>query len=190
MDIYNVILVVQKNIIVIGAADKTDDKMILYHKLTELHSQFIKTYNSQNELDNWTGNIQMFREFSKKINDELKQGRIGVVNIRIPLLKIFKKSFLRTFKQYLIRDLNIYQDEYKQILNREEKPNWLMDKSLPKQTVAQGFLSSEQYQIAHLIDGFHTIEEISTAVNKPIEEIYKILKILDDLGLLTYIEII
>ena len=189
MGIYNVLLVVKNKIIVIGAADKTDDKMILYHKLTELHTQFIKKYNSQNELDSWTGNIQMFLEFGKDINDTLNQGRIGVVNIRVPILKIFKKPFLKSFNELFITDLDIYQDNYKKIKDTEEKPEWLKEKVLPKQTVAQGFLSSKQYEVAHLINGFSTAEEISSKVNLPVEEIYKILKILDDLGLLTYVEI-
>ena len=190
MGIFNVLLVVQNKILVIGAADKTDDKMILYHNLSKLHSLFVKKYNSMNELDNWMGELVTFRGFNEIARKELKEGRISEVKVRIPILKIFKKSFLSSFDQNVKKELKLKEETYKNIRSVEEKPLWLKEKTLPKQIVAQDFLSPEQYKVAHSVNGYNTIEEIATEVEMPVEKIYKILKILEDLGLLSYIELV
>ncbi|MHA1197015.1 MAG: hypothetical protein ACTSSM_13050, partial [Promethearchaeota archaeon] len=70
----------------------------------------------------------------------------------------------------------------------DQKPSWT-SKRLPKQVLTQGYLNEEQYKIAHLADGFHTISEIAEEAGKPESEIQVIIDDLDDLGLLKFIEI-
>ena len=75
-------------------------------------------------------------------------------------------------------------------MNMEGNKEWNTEKKLPLQPLAQGLLSQDQYDIAHLLNGFRTAEEISSKIKLPIEEVYVILKGIDDLGLLAYIELI
>ena len=70
----------------------------------------------------------------------------------------------------------------------DKKPEWA-SKRLPKQVITQGFMSKEEYKIAHLADGFHTISEIAEESGKPVSEIQNIINNLDKLALLAYIEI-
>jgi hypothetical protein len=187
MDVYNLFLIVQKDAIVVGAADKSDDNMIIYHSLSELVSRFIKKYNSQSELDYWRGEILMFKDFRNDIKEVLREGKIGEVKKIIPLFKVYKKNFLKLIEQ---KDLNIKEAAYKKSLNIEGNKEWDTEKKLPKQPLSQGLLSEHQYKIAHLLNGFRTAEEIASEMKLPIEEVYVILKSIDDLGLLEYIELI
>lgn len=190
MGVYNLFLIVQKDIIIMGAADKTDDKMILFHSLSELASKFINRYNSKGELDYWSGEILMFKDFTTIIREVLKDGQIGVVKIRIPIFKIYKKSFLKLFGQEEKKKIEIKEEDFRKVLEIGEKSLRNTEKMLPTQPIAQGFLNQRQYKIAHLLDGFHTAEEIAAEIKLPVEEIYKVIKIIDDLGLLAYIELI
>ncbi|MFX1393436.1 MAG: hypothetical protein ACFFAH_07665 [Promethearchaeota archaeon] len=190
MDIYNLFLIVKKNTITIGAADKTDDKMIIYHSLTKLQSEFIKRYNSQSELDYWSGEILMFKDFRKSIRNILKNGKIGERKKRIPLFKIYKKSFLKLLNQEEEKKIEIKEGDYRKFLESKGKSSLNTEKRLPKQPIAQGFLNPHQYKIAHLVDGFHTAEEIAAEMKLAVEEVFKVIKLIDDLGLLEYIELI
>ena len=110
MGLYNFILIVQKDVIIVGVADKSDDKMILYHNLSKLQSKFIKKFNSQSELDYWDGQLLKFREFKAVIRENLKNGLIAVVKKSIPIFKIYKKSFLKYLGQEKKKTLEI-EDE-------------------------------------------------------------------------------
>ncbi len=189
MGLYNFILIVKKDVIIVGVADKSDDKMILYHNLSKLQSKFIKKFNSQSELDYWDGQLLKFREFKADIRENLKNGLIGVVKKSIPIFKIYKKFFLKYLGIEKKKTLELEEEKYIKAL--ETKENFLsnIDKEFPKQPIAQGYINLNHYKIAHLLDGFHTIEDIAVEKELSIEELYKNLKTLDDLGLLAYIKI-
>jgi len=189
MGLYNFILLVKTDIIIVGVADKSDDKMILYHNLSKLQLKFIKKFNSQSEMDYWDGQLLKFREFKDVIRENLKNGLIGVVKKSIPIFKIYKKYFLKYIGQEKEKTLEIDEEKYKKAL--ETKENFLrnFDKEFPKQPIAQGYLNLNHYKLAHLLDGFHTIEDIANEKKLSIEEVYKNLKTLDDLDLLAYIKI-
>lgn len=190
MGVYNLILIVQKDIMTIGAADKTDDKMILYYNLSKLQSIFMKRYNSQSELEYWNGELATFRDFRKVIREELEDGQIGEVKKYIPIFKIYKKQFLKRIEQENKKSLEIKEADYKVALEIEEKSPIDYDKTFPKQPIAQGFFKPYQYKIAHFLNGFHTPEDIADKLKVPVEDIYKTLKKIDDLGLLAYIELV
>jgi len=190
MGVYHLFLIVQKEAIVVGAADKSDDKMIIYHTLSELLTKFIKKYNSQSELDYWKGEIIMFKDFKNDIRKSLKEGKIGEVKKIIPLFKVYKKNFLKLIEQEGNKDLKIKEAVYKKIMSIEGNKEWDTKKKLPKQPLAQGLLSEHQYSVAHLLNGFRTAEELASEMKLTIEEIYVLLKTIDDLGLLEYIELI
>ena len=190
MDVYNLFMIVQRNVIIIGAADKSDDKMIVYHNLSRLQSKFLKKYDSQSEMDYWGGQISIFHDFKDVMRDVLKNGQIGEVRNYIPIFKIYIKSFFKLLGKENKKDLKIKKEVYKKGLKIEDKTSWITEKKLPKQTLAQGLLDEHQYNIAHLVDGFRTADEIAAEMNLPVEEIYKVLKTIDDLGLLEYIELI
>ena len=141
-------------------------------------------------MDYWRGEIAIFREFKNDIRDFLKEGKIGEVKKLIPIFKIYKKGFLRLIEQEDKKDLKIKEEDYKKIQNTGLKENWDSEKKLPAQPLAQGLLTQDQYDIAHLLNGFRTAEDISSEMNLPIEEVYTIFKTIDDLGLLEYIELI
>ncbi|MCK4382553.1 MAG: hypothetical protein KAW66_04590, partial [Candidatus Lokiarchaeota archaeon] len=69
---------------------------------------------------------------------------------------------------------------------RNQEPEWT-SKRLPTQVIIQGFLNKDQYKIAHLADGFHTISDIAEEAGVPKAEIAIIIDDLDDLGLLKFI---
>ncbi len=190
MGIYNLFLIVQKNVMAIGVADKTDDKMILFHRLNKLQTKFVKRYNSKSELESWTGETAIFRDFRMVIRDIFENGQIGEVKAYIPIFKIYKKPFLKLLGQEDQKNLEIKEEDYKKGLEFEKEFLRYTETRLLKQPVAQGFLNSFQYKIAHLIDGFHTVDQIADEMQLPVEEIYKVIKKIDDLGLLEYIELI
>ncbi|MFX1274493.1 MAG: hypothetical protein ACFFBP_01120 [Promethearchaeota archaeon] len=190
MEIYNLFLIVQNDVIVIGVADKTDDKMIIYHGLSNLQSKFVKRYNSKGELIGWDGRLIKFKDFNMVIRDLLKDGQIGVVKNNIPIFKIYKKSFLKLFGLKNLKKIQLKEEIYKKVKDNDGKKSWNKDIRLPEQSISQGLLTQLQYKIAHLFNGFNTSEDIAHKMNLPIEEIYKILKKIDELGLISYIELI
>ncbi|MGV9200781.1 MAG: hypothetical protein ACOC4M_18395, partial [Promethearchaeia archaeon] len=70
----------------------------------------------------------------------------------------------------------------------DQKPEWTK-KRLPKVVITQGFLDKEQYEIAHLADGFHTIPEIAEEAGRPVAEVQSIIDRLDELKLLKFVKI-
>ena len=50
-------------------------------------------------------------------------------------------------------------------------------------------MDKQEYKIAHLADGFHTIADIAEESGRPETEIQKIINSLDKLELLSFIEI-
>jgi hypothetical protein len=106
--------------------------------------------------------------------------------LRIPILKIFEKDFLKSRKEIQKKGLVLSEEDLHH--SQDQKPDWTM-KRLPTQVITQGFLDQEAYKIAHLADGFHTISDIAEEAGKPIGDIQVMIDDLDNLGLLKFIEI-
>ncbi len=168
------ILVVQGEIFIAGVASKRDDKNILFNKLTKLLDIFIKRF--QKEIKEWRGDLSTFRGFEDEIENVLQGGKVGEIKLRLPILKTYKKSYHKIVSKELV-------------IKKDDLEKALRQKRLPRQPISQGFLSERAYEIAHLADGLHTLEEISEDSGLSIEEVIILMKDLDDLGLLSYIEV-
>ena len=164
--------------------------MIIYHNLSKLQSRFIKRYNNHGELIHWDGRLLKFKDFKKVIREILEEGQIGIVKKQLPLFKVYKKSFLKLFGLKNLKHIRLKEDVYKSVENEEQEKGWDKEIRLPEQAIAQGYLTPLQYELAHLFNGFHTIEEVANKMSLSIEEVYKTLKRIDQLGLLAYIEFI
>jgi len=184
MQVFYLLLVFKEGVLCTAAADKNDDAKITHKALSDIIDKFITGYGET--IKNWGGDVRLFRGFESVIDEMLQNGRVAEVELKIPILKIFEKDFLKSRKQIAKRGLVLTEDDLRQ--SRDQKPGWT-SKRLPKQVITQGFLDKEMYKIAHLADGFHTIEEIAEQSGKPEAEIQVMMDDLDDLGLLKFIEI-
>ncbi|MFX0106543.1 MAG: hypothetical protein ACFE75_13795 [Candidatus Hodarchaeota archaeon] len=167
-----------------AAADKNDDAKITHKALTEIIDGFVSRFGDQ--LEGWSGDVRIFRGFEPIIDDILKLGRVAEIQLKLPILKIFKKDFQKSQKQIAKRGLVLSEEDLRKV--RDQKPEWT-EKRLPKQVITQGFLDKKEFKIAHLADGFHTIAEIAEESGRPEAEIQRIMGSLDDLGLLSFIDI-
>jgi len=84
---YNVILVFREGVMLAAAADKLDDKNIAMNSLEILIQTFNEKY--QDELVSWMGNVSVFEDFIDIMDEQLKEGRIAEVEIKVP--KLIKK---------------------------------------------------------------------------------------------------
>ena len=89
-------------------------------------------------------------------------------------------------KQIAKKGLILSEEDLREV--RDVKPEWTA-KRLPKQIIAQGVLNEEEFDIAHLADGFHTNADIGEESGRPEREIQKIMNNLDKLELLSFVEI-
>ncbi|MFX1435925.1 MAG: hypothetical protein ACFFAA_01775 [Promethearchaeota archaeon] len=167
-----------------AAADKNDDAKITHKALTDIIDKFVAEFGDK--LESWSGDVRIFRDFDQIIDEVLQNGRIAEIQLKLPILKIFKKDFQKSQKQIAKKGLVLSEEDLREV--RDQKPEWT-SKRLPKQVITQGFLDKKQYKIAHLADGFHTIPEIAEESGRPEAEIQRIIKSLDDLGLLSFIDI-
>jgi hypothetical protein len=184
MQVFYLLLVFKQGILCTAAADKNDDAKITYKCLSDVIDKFIEKYG--NIMENWSGDIRIFKEFEPVIDDILKNGHAAEVPLRIPILKIFEKDFLKSRKQLEKKGLVLSEEDLHQV--QDQKPEWT-NKRLPTQVITQGFLDEEAYKIAHLADGFHTISDIAEEAGKPVGDIQVMIDDLDDLGLLRFIDI-
>ncbi|MHA2400886.1 MAG: hypothetical protein ACXADU_18615, partial [Promethearchaeota archaeon] len=177
MQVFYLLLVFKEGVLCTAAADKNDDAKITHKALSDIIDKFITGYGET--IKNWGGDVRLFRGFESVIDEMLQNGRVAEVELKIPILKIFEKDFLKS--RIVLTEQDLRQ-------SRDQKPGWT-SKRLPKQVITQGFLDKEMYKIAHLADGFHTIGEIAEQSGKPEAEIQVMMDDLDDLGLLKFIEI-
>ncbi|MFX1417410.1 MAG: hypothetical protein ACFE9N_00675 [Promethearchaeota archaeon] len=184
MQVFYLLLVFKEGVLITAAADKNDDAKITHKALTDIIDKFVVQYG--NQLESWSGDVRIFRDFDQIIDEILKRGRIAEIQLKLPILKIFKKDFLKSQKQIAKKGLVLSEDDLRVV--RDQKPEWTA-KRLPKQIITQGFLDKKEFKIAHLADGFHTIAEIAEESGRPESEILRIIGSLDDLGLISYIEI-
>jgi hypothetical protein len=184
MQVFYLLLVFKEGVLCTAAADKNDDAKITHKGLSDIIDQFVAEYGDK--LENWSGDVRMFRDFEAKIDNILQMGHIAEVPLKIPILKIYEKDFLKARKQISKKGLVLSEDDLRSVQNL--KPAWT-SKRLPAQVITQGFLDKDSYSIAHYADGFHTISDIAEEVGKPEAEIEVVIDDLDDLGLLKFIDI-
>ena len=110
----------------------------------------------------------------------------------IELEKIYPKylTFLKLFGLKNLKKIELKEEIYEKVQRIDGNKSWYEGIRFPEQSIAQGLLNPLQYKLAHLFNGFHAVEDIALEMNLPVEEVYKILKKIDELGLITYIEII
>jgi hypothetical protein len=184
MQVFYLLLVFKEGVLITAAADKNDDAKITHKALTDIIDKFVIRFGDK--LEGWSGDVRIFRDFDQVIDEILLNGKIAEIELKLPILKIFKKDFLRSQKQIVKKGLVLSEEDLREV--KDVKPDWT-EKRLPKQIITQGFLDKKQYKIAHLADGFHTIAEIAEESGRPELEIQRIVGSLDDLGLLSFIEI-
>lgn len=184
MQIFYLLLVFKDGILCTAAADKNDDAKITHKCLSDIIERFIEKFGDK--IANWSGDVRMFREFESVIDNILQKGKIAEVPLKIPILKIYEKDFLKKSKEISRKGLVISEEDLHKI--QHQKPEWT-SKRLPTQVITQGFLDKNAYKIAHLADGFHTISDIAEEAGIPQAEIEVIIDDLDDLGLLKFIDI-
>jgi len=184
MRVFYLLLVFQEGVLCTVAADKNDDAKIAHKALTEIINRFASRFRG--ELDNWSGDVRIFRDFEGIIDEILQNGKVAELKLKIPILKIFERDFRKTQKQIAKKGLVISEEDLREVTDK--KPEWTSNR-LPKQIITQGFLDKQEFKIAHLADGFHTLSEIAEESGRPESEIQRIMDSLDDLELLSFIEI-
>lgn len=183
MQIFYLLLVFKEGILCTAAADKNDDAKITHKVLSEIIDDFLGKYGN---LMDWSGDVRMFKGFEDIMDVMLKNGHVAEIPLKIPILKIFEKDFVKSRKQIAKKGLVLSEEDLRGSQN--QKPKWT-SKRLPPQVITQGFLNKDQYKIAHLADGFHTISDIAEEAGVPRSEIDVMIDDLDDLGLLKFIDI-
>lgn len=184
MQIFYLMLVFKEGVLITAAADKNDDSKITHRALTDIIDKFVDAYGDQ--IETWSGDVRIFKGFSDVIDETLENGKVAEIQLKIPILKIYKKDFLKSQTKLAKKGLVLSEEDLRRV--EDKKPEWT-EKRLPKQVITQGFLDKKQYEIAHLADGFHTVAEIAEEAGTPQSEVQTIIDSLDQLGLLKFIEI-
>ena len=184
MQVFYLMLVFKEGVLVTAAADKNDDSKITHRALSDIIDKFIAEYGDI--IKDWKGDVRLFKEFNEAIDEILQNDRIAEIQIKIPILKIYKKDFLKSQTKIAKKGLLLSEEDLRRV--SDQKPEWTK-KRLPKQVISQGFLDNKQYEIAHLADGFHTVADIAEEVGVPQADVQLIIDSLDSLGLLQFIEI-
>ncbi len=184
MQIFYLLLVFKEGVLCTAAADKNDDAKITHKALSDIIDKFTDKFGEV--MKNWSGDVRMFKDFDQVIDNILKNGKIAEIPLKIPILKIFEKDFVKSQKQIAKKGLVLSEEDLRGAQN--QKPKWT-SKRLPSQVIAQGFLDKKAYKIAHLADGFHTISDIAEEAGVPQSEIEVMIGDLDGLGLLKFIDI-
>ena len=184
MQIFYLLLVFKEGVLCTAAADKNDDAKITHKALTDIIDKFVGKFGDQ--LESWSGDVRIFRDFESIIDDILKVGKVAEIQLKIPILKIFKKDFIKAQKRIAKKGLVLSAEDLRDV--KDVKPEWTA-KRLPKQVIATGILGAAEFDIAHLADGFHTLSDIAEESGHPVPEIQKIMDNLDKLELLSFVEI-
>ena len=184
MQIFYLLLVFKEGILCTAAADKNDDAKITHKILSDIIDKFLNKYG--NLMKDWSGDVRLFTGFENVMDDMLKNGHVAEIQIKIPILKIYEKDFVKSQKLLTKKGMVLSEEYLRKV--QDQKPTWT-SKRLPSQVIIQGFLNKEQYKIAHLADGFHTVADIAEEAGVPKAEIDVMIDDLDDLGLLKFIEV-
>ncbi|MHA1192038.1 MAG: hypothetical protein ACTSP9_07035, partial [Promethearchaeota archaeon] len=126
-----------------------DDAKITHKVLSDIIEKFVGKFGDK--IANWSGDVRMFRDFEPVIDNILLNGKIAEIPLKIPILKIFEKDFVKKSKQISKKGLIVSEEDLRIV--QDQKPEWT-SKRLPTQVITQGFLDKNAYKIAHLADGF------------------------------------
>jgi len=184
MQIFFLLLVFKQGVLITAAADKNDDSKVCHKALSDIIDKFVEQFGDV--IDSWSGDVRIFKGFEKIIDEILDYGKVASFPLKIPILKIFKKDFVKSQAKLAKKGLVLSEDDMRKVV--DEKPEWTA-KRLPRQVITQGIINEKEYEIAHLADGFHTAEDIAEEAGVPEAEVQKIIDRLDKLGLLKFIEI-
>jgi len=184
MQIFYLLLVFKEGILCTAAADKNDDAKITHKILSDIIDLFLEKYGTI--MKDWSGDVRIFEGFENVMDDMLKNGLVAEIQIKIPILKIYEKDYVKSQKLLTKKGMVLSEEDLRKVQN--QKPTWT-SKRLPSQVVSQGFLTKEQYRIVHLADGFHTVADIAEEAGVPKAEIDVMIDDLDNLGLLKFINV-
>jgi len=187
MRLFNLILVFKSGVLVVVAADKNDSREIAQKKLEDIVEEFSKRFDK--DIESWSGDVRIFKGFESVIDEILENGKASEVPIKIPILKIFKKDFEKSQKDIRKKGIVLKEVDLTSNIEKIEPPEWAKTKKLPKQVVSQGIISDKEFEIAHICDGFHTVEKIAEEVGIPETEIQSVIEKLDELELLKWVTI-
>jgi len=187
MQVFYLMLVFRQGVLIAAAADKNDDSKITHKALDTIMDKFLDRYGDK--LEGWSGDVRIFKDFEPVIDEVLELGKVAEIPVKIPILKIYRKDFKKSQSKLAKKGLVLEEKDLRVASESEEHaPEW-RSKRLPTQVITQGFLNQKQYEIAHLADGFHTINDIAEEAGLPESEIQLIIDNLDNLGLLKFMEI-
>ena len=184
MQVFYLMLVFKEGVLITAAADKNDDSKITHKALTNIIDKFVEKFGDS--LNDWAGDVRVFKGFDEIIDTSLKNGKIAEIPLKIPILKIYKKDFTKSQSKLSKKGMILSAEDLQQV--SDKKPDWTT-KRLPTQVITQGYLDKEQFEIAHLADGFHTISEIAEEAGIPVAKVQGIIDELDRLELLKFIDI-
>ena len=185
MQIFYLMLVFKEGVLITAAADKNDDAKVTHKALTDIIDKFVEKYGDI--VESWSGDVRLFKGFDEIIDTSLENGKIAEFPLKLPILKIYKKDFVKSQAQLAKKGLILSADDIHKA-EADKAPEWT-SKRLPKQVLSTGALNKQEFDIAHLADGFHTISEIAEEAGVPEAEAQKIMDSLDKLGMLKFIEI-
>jgi len=182
MVIYNIHLVFKGGVLIAAASDKRDSKEIAQNKLELLLNEFLDKYG--NILESWSGDVRIFREFSTRVDEVLQKGKVAEVPREIPLLKLYEKYYKK--EQKMLKKGTTLDTT---VLKQENVERSWLKKRLPKQVVSQGLITQEEYEIAHLCNGFSDVNEIAEKIGKNVEYVQEVINKLDRLEMIKMIKI-
>jgi hypothetical protein len=181
MVVYNIHLVFKKGVLIAAASDKKDSREIAQNKLEHLLESFTGQY--EHILGEWSGDVRIFKDFGKVIEDSLLMGKVAEVPRIMPLLKIYQKDYKKETK--LLKKGTTLDGS---TLNEDKHMPW-KEKRLPQQVISQGVLNEEEYQVAHFCDGFNDISEIAEKTGITAEQAQIVVDKLDRLDMIKLLEI-
>ena len=100
MQVFYLLLVFKEGVLCTAAADKNDDAKITHKALTDIIDKFVVKFGGQ--LDGWSGDVRIFRDFDQVIDEILQNGRIAEVKIRIPTIIIPTIQFIKNIAIVII----------------------------------------------------------------------------------------
>jgi len=184
MQIFYLMLVFKEGVLITAAADKNDDSKVTHKALTEIIDKFIEQFGDI--IETWSGDVRIFKGFDEIIDKILQNGKVAEFPLKLPILKIYKKDFIKSQAKLAKKGLILSAEDIQKA--EEKKPEWVA-KRLAKQVLSTGALDKKDYEIAHFADGFHTVSEIAEEAGIPEADVQRIMDKLDKLGLLRFIEI-
>lgn len=182
MVVYNIHLVFQSGILIAAASDKRDDKNIVANSLDTIMKEFLSDYAGAAEA--WNGDIRMFKPFEAKLDSILKMGKVAEIPREYPVLGLYEKDYKNELKT-LNKGIDVKADSKE--IAKKQTVSW-RNKRMPQVVISQGYLTKEEYDIAHMCDGFHDYEEIAQMAGKTEEDIKKIINKLIGLDMVKIIK--